>query len=148
MTHFSDPVITNEPFKNQRLSKKCSYCGIVFKSFAGVNTHMKRIHLKISNYFCDICGKGTFLKSVMGHHMKKHIDVKSRRRLCCLHCSKDFISIQGRNSHLEIAHQDKKIHECFCGDDFKSADELRNHLLKVHNQSDEIGKNQTQTYHY
>ena len=127
---------TPKPTKRATLSKECPYCDLVCSNAPAVEAHIRKDHSKKRNLFCDICGFVSLVKDNLSYHMKKHINKKSSKSYSCLHCSKVFSSSGNRKYHIGKRHPDKGLNECFCGDDFKSADELKNHVLKVHNKSD------------
>ncbi|CAO1381708.1 unnamed protein product [Diamesa serratosioi] len=94
-------------FKKYTLPKKCPYCGIKCTTPEGTDIHVRQVHLKEKNCFCDICGFGAFQRSIMRLHMMKHIDRKIRRKVACLHCPKVLYGHSIRKMHMRRAHLDK-----------------------------------------
>ena len=46
----------------------CPECGLLVTSKHNLQKHIKRVHLKLRNFFCDICGYGaTFRHSIVAH---------------------------------------------------------------------------------
>lgn len=125
--------------KPDEKSRTCSFCERVFSTIKGLETHIKVNHLKIKRFSCDICGFGALLKTPLKIHMKKHIDIKLRRILTCLHCLNVFCDLNNRKAHHNRSHKDKGFNECYCGKDFQSTKELEDHLKNYHSISDRIG---------
>lgn len=54
--------------------KMCDICGTWFKAMS-FRRHYDRMHLKIKDYCCDICGFRVFKKFDIGNHIKSHFKV-------------------------------------------------------------------------
>lgn len=41
--------------KKDEIKRTCSECSKVFQRFGNLSKHIRRIHLNIKQYFCDLC---------------------------------------------------------------------------------------------
>lgn len=71
-------------------TKQCYICGSFIKNW---RRHVMKVHLNIRNFFCDMCGIGTFFKSDMSRHViQVHIkkEQKQREKFYCESCGLEF----------------------------------------------------------
>jgi hypothetical protein len=104
--------------------QNCPECGKSVRN--SLKKHIEAVHMKIRNFFCDICGFSGYERAYLTNHMRQ---VHLARSIKCPHC--DFATItQFRLSlHMKNKHAEKdnrfKCDECgrfFC----------TNNYLKVH----------------
>jgi hypothetical protein len=112
----------------------CSICGLLVQK---VSSHIRNVHTRPKNVFCDICGFGIFNLNRLRRHMYKHLSKETKRQLEVLTCdlcgarvhSKNSIKAHMNNIHLESGKND---YRCFCGKTYKAES-----YLKIHQKSHE-----------
>lgn len=70
-------------------TKQCYICGSFIKNW---RRHVMKVHLNVRNFFCDLCGLGTFFKSDMSKHIQVHVrrDRKEKEKFYCESCGLEF----------------------------------------------------------
>lgn len=143
---------------------KCEYCGDVFIKESARKRHLTYVHQDIINdstlkEFCKYCNRGYKTKQLLEDHVRIHTgetpfecnkcSKKFRRRggllqhlryhlqirpFECNVCHRRFKSKSHKNSHMK-QHFGVKDYKCEdCGKDFVRKDQLKKHILCVHNQ--------------
>lgn len=51
----------------------CSECGLLLSDKFNLQKHINRVHLKIKNFFCDLCSYSSMMRSSMANHMVRVI---------------------------------------------------------------------------
>ena len=119
----------NYMHKEQKPSFSCTYCNHKSTSKSGLQRHITFKHLKPSKQNCDICQKP--VRSIEKHKLRKHSEIRPNTFQCdkceksfpelgylrshkirhkginyyCEHCGMKFMSISGRQSHIERIHE-------------------------------------------
>ena len=89
---FEELVKAGPNFKEGKLGT-CPYC---FKSLANTKEHIKAVHLKEKNYFCQQCDYKTLFKSdLLKHDRLVHRKIKQS----CPHCPK---SVANLHEHIRL----------------------------------------------
>lgn len=109
----------------------CTQCGLLVTSKHNLQKHIKRVHLKLKNFFCDICGYGATFKHSIASHLVSHIDPKERRKWDCDVCSFVSVSKQSLRAHKAYEHSGQ-VFVCHCGKQFNQRASLTTHIKCVH----------------
>lgn len=99
-------------YEKTKPKKQCNVCGAMVKNW---RRHVMKVHLAIKNFFCDLCGHGSFFKSDMEIHMKVHVrkEPKEPQKFFCEMCGLDFEKRFHLNAHVKAKHTAKeRIHNC------------------------------------
>ncbi|XP_050400217.1 zinc finger protein 12 isoform X8 [Patella vulgata] len=104
----------------------CPICGLIFKSTASCNLHVKRHDKK--EFKCDICEKTYKDKSTLQEHLNIHFDVKPYK---CDHCDEYFHSSHKRSNHVYQRHVPKRFQCNVCTETFKSKRYMQAHV-RIH----------------
>lgn len=112
--------------------KKCPRCCQII--IGSLKKHIRQVHLKEVNCFCDICGYSSFRKDSMASHVTRHIRKEFREHFPCRLCDKVFHSIPSWRSHEKYAHSAvKKTFKCQeCFKELASDAGLKFHIRSVH----------------
>lgn len=86
--HKDESVLLHQKSSSQK-EKMCDICGTWFKAMS-FRRHYDRMHLKIKDYCCDICGFRVFKKFDIGNHIKSHFKVNIFEILHSIHYSSKF----------------------------------------------------------
>lgn len=139
--------------RKPKARKMCQLCGLSFAtngwyhhvSPPATNLHNPLQHLQISfqilrahtenvRFVCDFCGKGYRVKHDLKDHIQTHMDVESRKKFPCAHCSTSLLSKSALKNHEHIFHSNViEEHPCECGKVFASRMKLYQHRTTVHN---------------
>lgn len=125
----------NSVEKTKKLKSKvlCSICGFLCASNKSRKSHMKAIHFKTKNHFCDICGEGFLRKESIRLHVFKHIPEElQERNFKCKSCPKSFKCQRSLILHIKGMHQKGKEVKCDCGKSFATKKRLHYHQKCVH----------------
>lgn len=49
--------------------EQCNVCGLLVTNRHNLEKHVKRVHLKLRNFFCDVCGYSSTFKHSIASHM-------------------------------------------------------------------------------
>lgn len=109
----------------------CPECGLLLTSKHNLEKHIKRVHLKLRNFFCDICGYSATFRHSIASHMVSHIDPNERRKWNCDLCSFVSVSKQSLRAHKSYEHSGK-VYTCHCGKQFNQRASLSTHIKCVH----------------
>jgi hypothetical protein len=97
--------------KHERVKqkRKCNICGAMVKYW---RQHATKAHKDIKNFFCDVCGHGTFFKADIESHMKTHVKKEPQKFFCDM-CGLEFDKQFKLNNHIKVKHTSReKIHQC------------------------------------
>lgn len=109
----------------------CPECGLLLTSKHNLEKHIKRVHLKLRNFFCDICGYSATFRHSIASHMVSHIDPNERRKWNCDMCNFVSVSKQSLRAHKSYEHSGK-FYTCHCGKQFNQRASLSTHIKCVH----------------
>lgn len=118
--------------KEEHLGEKLKQCKICSKKFLSkknsfsywMNTHMK-IHNKIKQFECHICGKLLARKDGLKTHLQSHIGGSS---IECKYCQKTFSTIHTLKTHMRT-HTGLKPFKCeICKKEFSKRTDLARHM--------------------
>ncbi|XP_045190358.2 zinc finger protein 271-like isoform X3 [Mercenaria mercenaria] len=118
---------------------QCSYCEIRFTHKSNKIRHEKHKHLGIVNRVCEKRGKTFQSKNLLEGHIRKvhHPETKFK----CKFCNRGFSFTYSLKDH-EIICRRKNYTICnLCHKEFKSAKDLDEHLIAVHNVSRKVSCN-------
>ena len=112
----------------------CPVCGLLVQK---VSAHIRNVHTRPKNCFCDICGFGIFNLNRLRRHMYKHLSKETKHDLSSYTCdlcgahlhSKNSIKSHLKNIHMQDSEQEYK---CFCGKSYRAES-----YLKIHQKSHE-----------
>ncbi|RUS73871.1 hypothetical protein EGW08_018373, partial [Elysia chlorotica] len=86
---------------HNRKSIPCPTCNKTFSTKTILTTHIDRVHLKISSYICDICGK----KATSSYNLKVHKRIHSSTKLfTCDVCDQGFNYKASLQGHMRSKH--------------------------------------------
>jgi len=125
----------------------CQFCKLQYLSVKRLAVHLSKKHsdqnsdgkcllpnqdFKGSHKMCPICKELFHSRTLMmKHYTSKHPEGKIYD---CLVCNEQYLSLNGLNTHMFSSHE-RKTNELgcsYCGRDFDSKDELKNHILTDH----------------
>ena len=126
-------IIKKRPSGTNELLVQCPICQ-KFIQPKNLPFHHQQVHQMIKNFFCDLCGKGTFGKYQLGEHMSVHIPAEYREKLFeCNVCQKSFYHVSKYNTHMKHIHPKMpKLYECWCGNVYNTSSSLRQHRRIKH----------------
>lgn len=103
----------------------CDQCNHRSHSKYLLQSHIRRVHVKVNEHQCDECAKKFFCSS----DLKQHIEnVHGDRNHACPACGKAFGSKRILQKHVKIQHKHGKKYACdFCSLAYTSANTLRYH---------------------
>ena len=106
----------------------CPDCGTSWKTQAGLEGHINKVHLKKTTDFCDICGTTFYHPREFRRHQERHRDQK----LCCNHCGKSFTDRLRLRNHLRAEAKLKPYQCVHCNYTSERKGNLCLHVRKVH----------------
>ena len=114
---------------------ECGYCDKMFKYKSEMKVHVKKIHLKIKDYFCDNCDKSFASQTNLNTHLPTHLENNFPCYICGLKLSRKINLINHMKSlHIENVKETKfeqptpeKLPCHICGKLFNSNKNLRKH---------------------
>ena len=105
--------------------RKGGYCSICKKNVSKLSDHTKRVHLKLRQHPCNLCGIEFYDK----HDLKKHIrKVHEGKREICPECGLSFKRI---HEHIRVVHR-REITKEVCPHCGKSYSQVKEHIRSVH----------------
>ncbi|XP_065085408.1 transcription factor grauzone-like [Ochlerotatus camptorhynchus] len=141
---------------------KCEVCGKCFGHKRFLKNHVKTVHQKPTDFICEICSKGFYLRSTFLTHRKKHeLTTEQQRKQCpicnkwlrqtsywrhvrrheeegkeykCEVCAHVSINMMALKVHMNRKHvPDRKRHVCeLCGKEYSRPTTLREHIANAH----------------
>lgn len=122
-----EKVPTNNEEDNCNKPRKCDECG---KNFMRRIDWIRHYRLNHGNkpYKCEFCGKTFERMNYCRVHRRKHT---GERPYICSICKKGFIKLEYLKNHL-YCHKNEKIPCPYCAKLFKSPQNVKNHLIKLH----------------
>lgn len=131
-------------FKNVHLPKTenldqrvCPECGKVFRgNNSQLTLHIKKKHLKIKKFECDLCSFSSYGKYEMRSHLEHvHIPKEFKTNYPCPLCPSILSSSMGLKVHHQHKHSGKTPFECDqCKKSFSLKETLKTHIRNVHYQ--------------
>ena len=156
-----DSVLENEETGNPsdvpNTGFGCAYCGKFFTQNSSLTYHIRTVHRKIKDIFCEICAKAFATTSDLNTHRRTHtgernfpchicgqsystkqyLQIHTRQHTgekphCCEECGKAFSDPSALKGHQK-QHQNIEPVSCeVCGKSFKYKKNLKSHMM-VHN---------------
>uniref|UniRef100_A0A8D8FHX4 Transcription factor grauzone n=1 Tax=Culex pipiens TaxID=7175 RepID=A0A8D8FHX4_CULPI len=140
---------------------KCETCGKCFSNINILKNHVKYRHLKQTEYICDVCSKGFYMRSTFMTHRKTHEVPAEQLRKQCPICSKwcknhDYWRVHVRRhknegelscdvcghvspnlmalkAHKSRMHTGPRVFPCtMCGKEYARAITLKEHVAAAH----------------
>lgn len=109
----------------------CKICEKSFKKRYQMNNHVNRLHNKVKAFECHVCGmKYRYQTSLQIHKLSKH--GIGTMKFKCTHCGQTFIERKLFTKHVRKHTGEKPFLCSYCGQTFAMDDELKRHLIKVH----------------
>ena len=129
----SSTLVTKRSRDSNEILVQCSVCEKLVMP-RNLTSHHQKVHEMKKNYFCDLCGFGTFGKHQMGVHMSVHVPLEYQEKLFkCDVCQKGFYTLSKCNNHMRNIHPTvQKWFECWCGKVYNSKPTLRQHRRIKH----------------
>ena len=101
------PIISDITEKlNDKRSIECGSCDKMFKYNSELKVHVKRIHLKIKDYFCDNCDKSFSSQTNLNTHLPTHLENNFPCYICGVKLSRKINLI----NHMKSLHTEKSLH--------------------------------------
>jgi len=119
---FEELVKTSFPHDHK--SRQCPYCN---KRLANTKEHIKAVHFKEKNYFCQQCDYKTLFKSdLLKHDLLVHRKIKKS----CPECGKQVANL---HEHIRLVHKKEKKFKCnYCGYTCAKQSDMKKHTRNVH----------------
>ncbi|XP_058444477.1 transcription factor grauzone-like [Malaya genurostris] len=140
---------------------KCETCGKCFSNINILKNHIKYRHVKQTEYICDVCSKGFYMRSTFLTHRKTHEVPAEELRKQCTICSKwcknhDYWRVHVRRhknegelscdvcghvspnlmalkGHKSRMHSGPRVFPCtLCGKEYARAITLKEHVAAAH----------------
>ena len=110
----------------KKKNSKCAHCEKLFYGKTDMRKHIKRVHDKIKDHICDVCGKCFSTNQDIKAHGLVHT---GELNFPCHICGQRFISKQNLIIHTKI-HTGEKPHVCkWCGKTFADESGLKSHIM-------------------
>ena len=117
----------------------CGTCGKTFSRRRGLLEHINKVHKKIKNSVCDICGRQFYCKSKMEDHRSTHFAPS----LECGYCDKKFRDRNCLKKH-RMTHTGEVTYTCYiCNHGFIQSTPYWTHMQKKHS----ISREEAMTIH-
>lgn len=124
------PDLVLEPFSElgkvhtESKTTQCPHCN---KFLANTKEHIKAVHMKEKNYFCNLCDYKTLFKS----DLLKHDELVHRKiKKSCQECGKKIANLY---EHIRIVHKKEKNFKCnYCGYSCAKQSDMKKHSKNVH----------------
>lgn len=126
-------LVRKQPKDLNEIFVQCHVCEKFVKP-SNLLSHHQQVHEMKKNFFCDLCGLGTFGKHQLGSHMSTHVPPEFRERLFkCDVCKKGFYELSKYNTHMRYIHPKvQQFFECWCGNVYNTPTSLRQHRRIKH----------------
>ncbi|OXA45230.1 Zinc finger imprinted 3 [Folsomia candida] len=110
----------------------CTLCGYEFKTRDSLERHILS-HTTEKTYNCATCGRSFAQKGTMKRHEMTHLDKFVRDVLQCDLCPQTFLTKNGLQGHIRVAHENRRNYPCaFCDKRFSKSANLRSHVEAIH----------------
>lgn len=76
---------------------ECKQCSRTFKTWAGLQVHIRQHHLKVFNYVCEKCSKGFMARAHYVGHVNMHNQIKPFK---CPRCPMSYFYKQDLRKHF------------------------------------------------
>jgi len=112
---------------NQTESNKTTQCPLCQKYLTNINEHLKSVHAKEKNFFCNECDYETMFRSdLLKHDELVHKKVKKS----CQECGKQVANLP---EHVRMVHRKEKNFKCnYCGYSCAKQSDMKKHTKNVH----------------
>ena len=143
-----DQVISELKVKR---NAECASCDKMFMYKSELKAHVKAVHLKIKDLFCDNCGKRFSSKSHLNSHLSTHLDNSFQCNMCGVKLARKTNLI----NHIKTLHnssvEEPKIEQSWsdkipchvCGKTFNNTKNLGLHVSRGH---DVLKREKVQTF--
>ena len=114
---------------------KCTQCDRQSSNKTHIQNHILRIHDKIKNIECEVCGKSFCENQELQTHIENnHTNPQDRKKeFKCDKCPKQFYKKFNLNSHTKSVHENIKNYKCqICEMKFCYQYQLLQHKSKKH----------------
>lgn len=108
---------------------KCTECNFTTVTITNIRCHIRKCHLKLKPFTCDICSNKYGTSVLLDEHMNTHTGLKPFN---CKYCNYKSASRQVLNYHLSSHKTTKDITCDICKNKFYSKSRLRAHIV-THN---------------
>lgn len=130
--HFPDDVLDAEMMSLSKDKLLCEMCPQDFTSKAGLNDHIKSVHLGEKRFTCEKCSKQFYRKNKLLQHMDGHAAEKMHQ---CHVCGKRFQFKTSLVHHLNCHSANPRFKCHFCNKILSAHKMLLKHLVKQHDQN-------------
>lgn len=121
---------TNDSGFKRKKHFKCNLCDFKCSNKLHLIPHMNAIHLQVREYKCDICGWDTCWKNSLKNHINAKHSSFERPKFECPKCIKDFKSADQLRQHIISFHDN--ISCKICDQRFKTSVALKKHVAIDH----------------
>lgn len=123
-------TLDNETVYDKRI---CPDCGKTVRGNNQLTLHIRKKHLMIKKFQCDLCPFASYGKYEIRSHLEHiHIPKEFKSSFACSLCSSVLSSSMGLKVHMQHKHSGLTPHECFCGKSFSLRETLKTHIRNVH----------------
>jgi hypothetical protein len=124
--------LSHNPIRSDRERRVCPYCAVVVST---LDFHIKNVHLKERNYFCDLCSYASYHKEALKLHMKgQHME----KLVTCKECGFKTNMESKLKRHIEYNHTERVRERNFfcafedCDKAFETKYSLKYHVDRIH----------------
>ncbi|KAJ2938672.1 hypothetical protein O0L34_g11998 [Tuta absoluta] len=111
------------------LRYRCNVCDRTFNRRYTLSRHMRRDHLEMKDFQCDICPYTCFTNNELRVHMVKH---NGDRIFECNVCRKAYARKKTLTEHMRIHNNDRRFACSVCGQTFVQKCSLKGHMKTHH----------------
>ena len=132
--HVATSIEEREKHKKKHKNYQyCETCGARCVEKKGLYAHIRKVHLKIRNSVCDVCGRGFYSR----FNMETHRAIHFAPSLECGYCGKKFNDPSGLRKH-KMTHTGEVRYTCqICNHGFIQSTPYWTHMQKRHSVSRE-----------
>lgn len=132
----------HEPQAENPTDKRiCPDCGKTVRGNNQLTLHIRKKHLMIKKFKCDLCPFASYGKYEIRSHLEHiHIPKEFKERHACTLCSSVLSSQMGLKVHMQHKHSNQRPYSCFCGKSFSLRETLKTHIRNVHKGERKFGK--------
>ncbi len=132
---FGSSYLLNRHLKSHKNSERaypiipCPICGKTVRRDS-LKRHQERVHEKLKNYECDLCGRQFYFKTRIVDHLKTHLKIKD---ISCEQCTMKFSSKGTLRAHINIIHLGRYVRNCeLCGKCYPNKSYFDTHMRSCH----------------